>query len=38
VTGLPTLIVFKRGQEALRLRGAAPKRTLKEAFDAVLAN
>jgi thioredoxin 1 len=38
VTGLPTLIVFKQGQEVQRLRGAAPKRVLKEAFDAVLAS
>jgi thioredoxin 1 len=37
VTGLPTLIVFKQGQEVQRLRGAAPKRVLKEAFEAVLA-
>jgi thioredoxin 1 len=38
VTGLPTLIVFKQGQEVQRLRGAAPKRVLKEAFDTVLAS
>jgi thioredoxin 1 len=38
VAGLPTLIVFKQGQEVQRLRGAAPKRALKEAFDAVLAS
>ena len=38
VTGLPTLIVFKQGQEVQRLRGAAPKRVLQEAFDAVLAS
>jgi thioredoxin 1 len=37
VSGLPTLILFKQGQEVQRLRGAAPKRVLKEAFDAVLA-
>jgi thioredoxin 1 len=37
VTGLPTLIVFKQGQEVQRLRGAVPKRVLKEAFEAVLA-
>jgi hypothetical protein len=38
VTGLPTLIVVKQGQEVQRLRGAAPKRALREAFDALLAS
>jgi thioredoxin 1 len=36
VTGLPTLIVFKDGKEVQRVRGAAPKRVLKEVFDSVL--
>jgi thioredoxin 1 len=36
VTGLPTLIVFKEGKEVQRVRGAAPKRVLKEVFDSVL--
>ncbi|KPV54743.1 thioredoxin [Kouleothrix aurantiaca] len=38
VTGLPTLIFFKQGHEVQRVRGAAPKPALKQAFDAVLAN
>jgi thioredoxin 1 len=38
VTGLPTLIFFKQGHEVQRVRGAAPKRALKQAFDTVLAN
>jgi thioredoxin-like negative regulator of GroEL len=38
VTELPNLILFKQSQEVQRLCGTAPKRILKEAFNAVLAS
>jgi thioredoxin 1 len=37
IIGLPTMIVFQQGAEVQRVRGAAPKRVLKEAFEAALA-
>ena len=36
VTGLPTLIFFMQGKEVKRMRGAAPKQILQQAFDALL--
>jgi len=36
IMAIPTLIVFKNGEEINRIRGAAPKRMLKEAFDEAL--
>ena len=38
VTGTPTLAFFQGGREVGRLRGAAPKARLKEAFEAALAS
>jgi thioredoxin 1 len=37
IIGLPTMIVFQQGAEVQRVRGAAPKRVLKEAFEEALA-
>src|SRR5512145_1298372 len=36
IMAIPTMIVFKGGQEVKRIQGAAPKRILKEAFDSAL--
>jgi thioredoxin 1 len=36
IIGLPTMIVFQQGAEVQRVRGAVPKRVLKEAFEAAL--
>jgi thioredoxin 1 len=36
IMAIPTMVVFKNGVEVRRLQGAAPKRVLKEAFDALL--
>lgn len=36
IMAIPTMIVFKNGQEVKRIQGAAPKRILKEAFDQAL--
>ena len=38
IMAIPTMIVFKNGEEINRIRGAAPKRILKEAFDEALAS
>ena len=38
IMAIPTMIVFKNGEEVNRIRGAAPKRILKEAFDDALAS
>ena len=38
IMAIPTMIVFKNGAEINRIRGAAPKRILKEAFDEALAS
>jgi len=37
ITGMPTLVFFQDGREIGRLRGAAPKAKLQEAFEAALA-
>lgn len=37
ITGMPTLVFFQGGREVGRLRGAAPKAKLQEAFEAALA-
>ncbi len=37
VLGLPTLLVFKGGQQIDRINGAKPKRELKRHLDEVLA-
>lgn len=37
VIGLPTLIIFQRGVEVQRVRGAAPKPVLRAAFEDALA-
>jgi thioredoxin 1 len=37
IIGLPTMVVFRQGAEIQRVRGAAPKRVLKEAFELALA-
>lgn len=37
ITGMPTLVFFQGGREVGRLRGAAPKAKLQEAFEAILA-
>jgi thioredoxin 1 len=37
IMAIPTMIFFKDGREVQRFQGAAPKRVLKEAFDAALA-
>jgi thioredoxin 1 len=38
VTGLPTMIIVQQGTEVQRVRGAVPKRVLKEAFESALAH
>ena len=38
IMAIPTMIVFKGGKEIKRIQGAAPKRILKEAFDAAIAS
>ena len=38
VMAIPTMIFFKGGREVNRIQGAAPKRILKEAFDAALSS
>src|SRR5215216_6038679 len=38
VMAIPTMIFFKDGKEVNRIQGAAPKRILKEAFDAALSS
>jgi thioredoxin 1 len=37
IMAIPTMVFFKDGKEVQRFQGAAPKRILKEAFDAALA-
>jgi thioredoxin 1 len=37
IMAIPTLIVFKGGQEVKRIQGALPKRMLQAAFDEALA-
>jgi thioredoxin 1 len=37
VMGLPTLVLFRAGQEAERLVGVQPKGTIKRALDRVAA-
>jgi thioredoxin 1 len=37
VMGLPTLLIFKGGEEVARLVGVRPKAKLKQAIDAVVA-
>ncbi len=37
ILGIPTLIIFKDGEEAARIVGARGKKVLKEQIDAVLA-
>ena len=34
VTAIPTLLIFKNGKEARRMRGAPPEATLRAALDA----
>lgn len=36
ITGIPTMIIFKGGQEVGRVIGARPKNDLKKQFEAVL--
>jgi thioredoxin 1 len=36
IMAIPTMVVFKGGREIKRIQGAAPKRILKEQFDAAL--
>jgi thioredoxin 1 len=36
ISGLPTMVIFRAGTEIQRVRGAAPKRVLKEAFETAL--
>ena len=36
IAGLPTLVLFRQGRELQRIRGAAPKRVLREAFETAL--
>jgi thioredoxin 1 len=38
IMAIPTMIVFKGGKEIKRIQGAAPKRILKEHFDAALSS
>jgi thioredoxin 1 len=38
IMGLPTMVVFKQGKEVQRVRGAAPKHRLKDAFESALTN
>lgn len=37
IRGIPTLLIFKNGQEVARIVGARPKRDLKNEIDRVLA-
>ena len=37
ILAIPTMIFFKDGKEVNRIQGAAPKRILREAFEAALA-
>jgi thioredoxin 1 len=37
IMAIPTMIMFKEGQEVKRIVGARPKRALQQEFDAVLA-
>ncbi len=37
IMGIPTLIIFKNGQEADRIVGAVPKTMISKKLDAVLA-
>jgi thioredoxin 1 len=37
IMAIPTMLIFKGGKEVKRIQGAAPKRILKDAFDAALA-
>jgi thioredoxin 1 len=37
ISGLPTVVLFKNGQEVERVVGFAPKRVLEEKLDAILA-
>ena len=37
VFGLPTVVIFRDGKEVARVVGAQPRRSLQQAFDAVLA-
>jgi thioredoxin 1 len=37
IMAIPTMIVFKNGEQVKRIQGSAPKRVLKEAFEEVLA-
>ena len=37
ISGLPTLVIFREGAEVQRVRGAAPRRVLKEALETALA-
>lgn len=36
IMGIPTLIIFKNGEEAARIVGAQPKGALKKQIDAIL--
>lgn len=36
IAGLPTMVIFRQGMEVERVRGAAPKHALKEAFEIAL--
>ena len=36
ISGLPTMVIFREGREVQRVRGAAPKRVLKETFETAL--
>ena len=38
IMGIPTLIIFKNGQEVDRIVGAAPKAAIAKKLDAVLAH
>lgn len=38
IMGIPTLIIFKNGQEVDRIVGAVPKAMITKKLDAVLAN
>ena len=38
IMAIPTMIVFKNGKEIQRIQGAAPKRILKERFEAALSS
>ena len=38
IMAIPTMVIFKGGGEVQRIQGAAPKRILKERFDAALSS